>query len=117
MMITGLKIEFVDEPSYENAHNEADHDLPGQRDFWQLHRFSSDRERSVQLCGIWVKFSRYARLLINLREMKKLVFILMTIMALSLAALAQDKTIVLVRHAEKDSAANTMNGDDPLSAA
>ena len=36
---------------------------------------------------------------------------------LSLISAAQDKTIVLVRHAEKDAAANTPNGDDPLSAA
>ena len=34
---------------------------------------------------------------------------------LSAVTMAQDKTIVLVRHAEKDAAANTPNGDDPLS--
>ena len=40
---------------------------------------------------------------------------LITVTAFSLTTLGQDKTIVLVRHAEKDSAANSMNGDDPLS--
>ena len=49
--------------------------------------------------------------------MRNLVLILITVTAFSLTAFGQDKTIVLVRHAEKDSAANTMNGDDPLSAA
>jgi phosphohistidine phosphatase SixA len=34
----------------------------------------------------------------------------------SVGILAQDKTIVLVRHAEKDAAANAPDGDDPLSA-
>ena len=38
-------------------------------------------------------------------------------LVLSAYAFAQDKTIVLVRHAEKDSAQNSAGGDDPLSAA
>ena len=47
--------------------------------------------------------------------MKSLTY-LFIVLALSAAVLrAQDKTIVLVRHAEKDAAANTPNGDDPLS--
>jgi 2,3-bisphosphoglycerate-dependent phosphoglycerate mutase len=56
-------------------------------------------------------------ILINLREMKRALLVLTVISALSIFSYAQDKTIVLVRHAEKDSAAATMNGDDPLSEA
>ncbi len=44
-------------------------------------------------------------------------YLLIVISALSIFSYAQNKTIVLVRHAEKDSAAATMNGDDPLSEA
>lgn len=41
--------------------------------------------------------------------------LLLLIAIAAVATAAQNKTIVLVRHAEKDTAANTANGDDPLS--
>ena len=49
--------------------------------------------------------------------MKRAVYLLIILCALSSLSLAQDKTIVLVRHAEKDTAAANMTGDDPLSEA
>jgi phosphohistidine phosphatase SixA len=44
------------------------------------------------------------------------ILLLLSLFAFASAGiLAQDKTIVLVRHAEKDTAANSPDGDDPLS--
>jgi phosphohistidine phosphatase SixA len=47
----------------------------------------------------------------------KLLYLFLLIAVFAVATTAQDKTIVLVRHAEKDAAANTPDGDDPLSPA
>lgn len=48
--------------------------------------------------------------------MKRLIFISLVLALAATAAIGQNKTIILVRHAEKDTSANTPNGDDPLSA-
>lgn len=48
--------------------------------------------------------------------MRTLLLSLFSVIVLAVSAAAQDKTIVLVRHAEKDAAAKSPNGDDPLSA-
>ncbi len=47
----------------------------------------------------------------------KLLMILTCFLCLAAVGHGQDKTVVLVRHAEKDSSANLPNGDDPLSQA
>lgn len=47
--------------------------------------------------------------------MRKLLATAALILLPTIFAFGQNKTIVLVRHAEKDAAANTPNGDDPLS--
>ena len=47
----------------------------------------------------------------------KILFLISLLALASVVAAAQDKTIVLVRHAEKDASLNSPSGDDPLSAA
>jgi len=47
----------------------------------------------------------------------KIIFLSSLVLLATAGIFGQDKTIVLVRHAEKDTAAANMSGDDPLSEA